>query len=110
CSKPHGKHWVAKDVNQYGFTRWNPQDAGANQNLDEAGGGVANNDGRFMNDDGQYHAGKEGALAYLNSVAATQQPFFMIISLVNPHDVLFYPNNYLAAGYDSSWLVGDIRI
>jgi choline-sulfatase len=110
CSKPHGKHWVPKDVNQYGLTRWNPQDAGANQNLDEAGGGIANNDGRFMNDDGQFHAGREGALTYLNSVAASQQPFFMIISLVNPHDVLFYPNNYLAAGYDSSWLVGDIQI
>jgi arylsulfatase A-like enzyme len=34
----------------------------------------------------------------------------MIISLVNPHDVLLYPNNYLAAGYDDSWLNGTIHI
>ena len=49
-------------------------------------------------------------LAYLNSQAAAQQPFFLIISLVNPHDVLFYPNTYLDAGYDRFWLKGTIGI
>ncbi len=110
CSKPNGKHWVPRDVAQYGFQRWDPQDAGANQDIDQAGGGYADNDGRFMNDDGQWHAGKEGALAYLTSEAAAQQPFFMIISLVNPHDVLFYPNTYIDAGYNDSQLVGTINI
>ena len=62
CSKPHGKHVVPKDVNQYGFTRWNPQDAGANQNPDRGGRRhLANNDGRFMNDDGHVPGGGEGA-------------------------------------------------
>jgi choline-sulfatase len=71
-----------------------------------------NNDGRFMYDDGDYRDGKEGVLAYLNSVAVDQQPFFLIVSLVNPHDVLFYPNTYLQnpPGYDDSWLAGDIEI
>ncbi len=110
CSKPNGKHWVPRDVAQYGFQRWDPQDAGANQDIDQAGGGYADNDGRFMNDDGQWHAGKEGALAYLTSEAAAQQPFFMIISLVNPHDVLFYPNTYIDAGYNDSDLAGTIHI
>lgn len=110
CNKPAGEQWVPEDVNQYGFTRWNPQDAGANQNLDQAGGGNAANDERFMSDDGDWQAGEEGALTYLTSVAAQQQPFFLIISLVNPHDVLFYPSTYLNAGYDDSWLVGDIGI
>jgi arylsulfatase A-like enzyme len=63
-----------------------------------------------MNDDGQWQAGKEGALAYLTSQAAVQQPFFMIISLVNPHDVLFYPNTYIDAGYNDSDLAGTIDI
>jgi choline-sulfatase len=54
--------------------------------------------------------GDEGALAYLRSVAARQQPFFMVISLVNPHDVLFYPKTYIDAGYDDSWLEGDIEL
>lgn len=110
-NKPaNGSTWVPEDVNQYGFTRWNPQDAGANQDIPEAGGGSVDNDGRFMNDDGDVEAGEEGALAYLRSVAAQQQPFFMVISLVNPHDVLFYPKTYLDAGYDDSWLEGDIEL
>lgn len=113
CSKPAGAEWVPEDVGQYGFARWNPQDAGANQDVDQGGGAPSrpgNNDGRFMYDDGDWEDGEEGALAYLTSQAAAQQPFFMIISLVNPHDVLFYPNNFQDAGYDASWLEGDIRI
>jgi len=110
-NKPaNGSTWVPSDVNQYGFTRWNPQDAGANQDIPEAGGGDVDNDGRFMNDDGDMEAGEEGALAYLRSVAAQQQPFFMVISLVNPHDVLFYPKTYTDAGYDDSWLEGEIEL
>jgi arylsulfatase A-like enzyme len=110
-NKPaNGVSWVPSDVGQYGFTRWNPQDAGANQQVSEAGGGSVNNDGRFINDDGDMEDGDEGALAYLGSAAAQQQPFFMIISLVNPHDVLFYPgSSFAAAGYDDSWLEGDIE-
>ncbi|GAB4152864.1 MAG: hypothetical protein Fur0021_18010 [Candidatus Promineifilaceae bacterium] len=110
CNKPAGEKWVPQDVGQYGFTRWNPQDAGANQNIDQAGGGNIDNDGRFMNDDGDWQDGAEGVLAYLTSAATMQQPFFMIVSLVNPHDVLFYPSTYVAAGYDDSWLAGDIGI
>ena len=78
---------------------WNPPDAGANQDLDQAGGGNANNDYRFMFDDGDPAAGEEGALHLNpNTKAYQQQPFFLIISLVNPHDVLFYPKNYINAG------------
>jgi arylsulfatase A-like enzyme len=125
CSKPGNADgtWVPSDVGQYGFTRWNPQDAGANQDIAEGGGpptgpwSSGNNDGRFMNDDGDYQDGDEGVLAYLNMVARDHQPFFLIVSLVNPHDVLFYPDpqKYIAAGYcatpnDCSWLTGDIEI
>jgi len=125
CCKPAdpGGVYVPADVGQYGFTRWNPQDAGANQDIDEGGGPptipppwtAGNNDGRFMYDDGDYQDGEEGVLAYLNSVAVDQQPFFLIVSLVNPHDVLFYPKNYVPADYcirapGCSWLAGDIEV
>ena len=110
-SKPaDGSNWVPSDVGKYGFTRWNPDDAGANQDIPEAGGGEPNNDYRFMTADGDMEAGEEGALAYLRSEAARQQPFFMVISLVNPHDVLFYPKTYIDAGYDDSWLEGEIEL
>ena len=109
CVKPaNGSTYVPEDVNQYGFTRWNPQDAGANQDISEEGGGITDNDGRFINSQGTPEAGTEGVIQYLSSVAAQQQPFFMVASLVNPHDVLFYPKTYASAGYDDSWLSGEI--
>jgi choline-sulfatase len=110
CSKPATKeHAVPADLEKYGFSRWNPPDAGANQDVSEAGGGSVNNDGRFMDSVGNTAEGSEGVLQYLESAAAQEQPFFMVISLVNPHDVLFYPSSkFEEAGYDQSWLEGDI--
>ncbi|MFT4041195.1 MAG: sulfatase-like hydrolase/transferase, partial [Thermomicrobiales bacterium] len=102
CTPDEG--WVPNDVNRFGFERWNPQDAGANQFICQAGGGVVNNDDRFMNDDGDANAGEEGALPYLRSDAAKQAPFFLTVSLVNPHDVLAYPAGFEQFGYDDSWL------
>lgn len=110
CSKPAGSTWSPSDLSAYGFSRWNPADAGANQSISEMGGGIANNDGRFITSVGDYEAGDEGALQYLTSTAAAQQPFFMIISLVNPHDVLAYPRNDSTAGYSDEWLEGDIGL
>lgn len=104
--------WVPGDVEQYGWTRWNPPDAGANQDITQAGGGWPDHDGRFMEQRGPDPVvGNEGALEYLRSEAARQQPFFMVISLVNPHDVLFYPSTCRKAGYESkSWFEGDIGL
>jgi choline-sulfatase len=110
CVKPaNGSTFEPSDVNQYGFTRWDPPDAGANQSAPEEAGGIYDNDGRFINSQGTPEAGTEGAIQYLSSVAAQSQPFFLVVSLVNPHDVLFYPNSYTSAGYDSSWLDGEIQ-
>lgn len=107
---PHGgTDWERRDVEKYGFSRWNPPDAGANQTVPEAGGGEPDNDGRFMNSEAGADS-YEGVLEYLHSAAAGQQPFFLIVSLVNPHDVLFYPtDNFSVAGYDDRWLLGDIK-
>ena len=90
-NKPAGDLWVPNDVGKYGYAHWNPQDAGANQDPPEAGGGTYDNDGRFMNEVGDVGKGRQGALQYLESQAAKEQPFFMVVSLVNPHDVLMYP-------------------
>lgn len=111
CSKPATpEHAVPSDLERYGFTRWNPPDAGANQTVPEAGGGYIDNDGRFIESTGSAEAGAEGVMQYLSSVAGKQQPFFLVISLVNPHDVLFYPSRtFEEAGYDDSWLEGEIE-
>jgi arylsulfatase A-like enzyme len=111
-SKPAagGNNWEPSDVAKYGFGRWNPPDAGANQSYDEEGGGSKNNDGRFMTSEGSVQNGDEGVLQFLNSVTAQEGPFFLIVSLVNPHDVLEYPNSYTDDGYDDSWLEGEIGL
>ena len=111
-SKPEGADWAPNDVNKYGWERWNPPDAGANQAIDQFGGGDPNNDGRFMNDNGPYETGDEGVFEFLKSDAARQQPFFLTVSLVNPHDVLAYPKLYdqPGAGYDDSDLAGTIGL
>lgn len=112
CSKPAQKENAQpSDLERYGFTRWNPPDAGANQTVPEAGGGFIDNDGRFIESAGSPEAGSEGVIQYLSSAAAKQQPFFLVISLVNPHDVLFYPSKtFEEAGYDDSWLQGEIDV
>ncbi len=92
CSKPPpGQEDAPADLQRYGFSRWNPPDAGADQSIPQAGGGFTDNDGRYMDAVGNPVDGAEGILQYLSTAAAKQQPFFMVISLVNPHDVLFYP-------------------
>ena len=111
CNKPaNGSTWVPSDVNQYGFTRWDPPDAGADQSIPEEGGGLYDNDGRFMNSVGSAASGNEGAVQYLSQTAAWSQPFFMVVSLVNPHDVLLYPKTFQSGGYDDSWLAGEIEL
>jgi choline-sulfatase len=96
--------WVPADLETYGFERWNPQDAGANQDVCQAGGGSVNNDGRFMYDDGDVAAGQEGIIAYLKEAAKQDQPFFLTASMVNPHDVLAYPSNFEDFGYTDDYL------
>jgi arylsulfatase A-like enzyme len=110
CSKPATpEHAVPADLEKYGFKRWNPPDAGANQSVPEAGGGFVDNDGRFVDSVGE--GADEGVLEYLDANATKEQPFFMVISLVNPHDVLFYPSKtFNEAGYDDSWLQGSIDV
>jgi arylsulfatase A-like enzyme len=109
-SKPANSEFAPSDVAEYGFTRWDPPDAGASQDIDQDGGGTTDHDGRYMDQQGDVQSGDEGVLQYLSSVAAGQQPFFLVVSLVNPHDVLLYPKNYIAAGYDDSWIQGDIDL
>jgi arylsulfatase A-like enzyme len=103
--------WTPDDLEVYGFQRWNPPDAGENRDISQFGGGTADNDGRIMTGDGPVADGREGVLAYLRDVASRQQPFLLVVSLVNPHDVLAYPQTWDDGGYDSNaWLDGKIGL
>jgi arylsulfatase A-like enzyme len=106
------------DMEKYGFKRWNPPDSGLGNGLGEFGGGTApdaGNDLRYMSsraaNESEVADGLEGVLQYVTEVAPLQQPFFLVVSLINPHDLIFYPTNlFSSAGYNDSWLQGDIGI
>ncbi len=85
-SKPaEGSELTTEDVAAYGFDGWDPPDAGEATEIDGFGGGqIHHNDTRFVDD----------AVKFLREEVDTGKPFALIVSLVNPHDVLAYPSLY----------------
>lgn len=94
--------FIGDDIERYGFEQWNPPDAGQDVKTENYGGGTANHDQRFIDD----------AIAYLQEKASNpgEKPFCLVVSLVNPHDVLGYPGNQGAGGYTADDLLGDIDL
>lgn len=98
------KYWTDADVEhlarRYGFHGWTMPDAGDNLAIANMGGGRINNDGRFVNGKGQAakyglsipeeRRWRDSAVHFLESYDG-DAPFCLIVSLVNPHDVLAYP-------------------
>jgi choline-sulfatase len=95
-------YWSEADVThmaeRYGFHGWNPPDMSDPQALTDLGGGEVNNDGRFVDGTGtaagqarpyeELH--RESAVHFLNTYDG-DKPFFLVVGLVNPHDVQEYP-------------------
>ena len=85
---------TASDIALYGAMGWNPPDSGEDMDPLNFGGGYANHDARYVKE----------AIDYLRGVKAkrangNKQPFCLILSLVNPHDVLAYPKTAGSYGY-----------
>lgn len=111
--------WTDEDilhVERYGFAGWNQPDAGEGIPTWEYGGGRINNDGRYVDGYGQTHRPnvnyERSTLAFLDEQGPDSDPFCLVVSLVNPHDVLAYPGTgknyvgqipaYLQGGYNLS--------
>jgi len=112
--------WSAFDVGnmqtQYGFSDWNPPDAGTVTGFSTydswatAGSGNpghvnAANDKRYLRKYGEgvdAHGFGEGAIDFLkarahgrkHNNAADMKPFVMFMSFVNPHDINFFPDGW----------------
>jgi choline-sulfatase len=71
----------SEDVAAYGFNGWIAPDAGEDTAVDNFGGGEANHDGRFAKEAADFIASQRNAT----------RPFALIVSFVNPHDVLALP-------------------
>ena len=77
----------ASQVAGYGFNNWEPPDAGEGTGIDGFGGGCSNNDGRFVTQAVNF-------LGTQTPEGTATNPFALIVSLVNPHDVLAYPKTW----------------
>lgn len=119
------KYWTEVDsihlAKHWGFDDWGMPDAGDNLAIANMGGGDTNNDGRFIDGKGQSAkygylppeiTERQSVLHFLRNYDS-EKPFCLVVSLVNPHDVLAYPGTgaayvtidgqqvplYQAAGY-----------
>jgi len=94
------------DISLFGAMGWIAPDAGEDVNPLNFGGGFANHDGRYVAE----------AIKFLQQVkakraAGNHQPYCLIVSLVNPHDVLAYPQTAGAMGYhNDAWLGREIGL
>ena len=88
--------WTQRDAERierdYGFADWEAPDAGENAKAANFGGGNA---GEGEGWDEVYTRQIESWLAGRSS----ERPFCLVASLVNPHDVLGYPDQYVGGGY-----------
>lgn len=85
-----GKCHLGKTPEHYGFTGWSPPDAGNYLVLnDTLGGGTPNNDGRFLGH----------VLDFLQQQQDQDEPWCLVVSFVNPHDVYVSQYNVSDAGY-----------
>ena len=78
----------------YGFTAWDPPESAVTMNTTYLGGGSGPtnaNDPRYVDD----------AIEFLKSRSSTQ-PFFLAVSLANPHDVHVYAEDWVEAGYPAT--------
>lgn len=88
--------YLEDDLARYGFQGWDAPDAGGDGKPENFGGADAvntvKNDQRFVED----------AVAFLTDRTnhPTAKPYCLIVSLVNPHDVISYPKQYdITDGY-----------
>ncbi len=104
-SKPlAGRRWTAADSERierdYGFAEWEPPDAGGDAKAATFGGGNAGTTREGWDED--YTRQMERWLAR----DELPEPFCLVFSLVNPHDVLGYPSSYEEGGYSRAEFAG----
>jgi len=92
---------TAEELESYGFEGWTPPDAGGDTRTENFGGGRAGHDTAYL----------EQALEFLQDRAASpgERAFCLMISLVNPHDVLGFPREW-EADYEADDLDGPVGL
>lgn len=98
-TQPLGDEWSEADTerlaNDYGFEGWEPPDAGENIDPTHFGGGH----GSGRSKEGYDEDFTRQVEAFLED--PPPEPWALVLSLVNPHDVLGYPSSFEEGGYSS---------
>ncbi len=96
-----GEELTPQDLAAYGFGGWVAPDSGGDTLPENFGGGRADHDADYI----------AQSLEFLHERAASgdERPFCLVISLVNPHDVLAFPRDW-QDDYGPEDLVGDIPL
>jgi choline-sulfatase len=92
---------TAEEIASYGFEGWTAPDAGGDTRIENFGGGRADHDGEYLGQALEFLRGRAGA--------ADERPFCLVISLINPHDVLGFPGNW-EDDYEPADLEGPIGL
>ncbi|NES18408.1 MAG: sulfatase-like hydrolase/transferase [Symploca sp. SIO3E6] len=104
------QEWTPADIEYmskaYGFDGWDPPDAGNSLKISSTlGGGAGKNDIRYV--EGEILAEQKAewssandAIKFIENYNPEESPFFLTVSLVNPHDVWVAPNFDQQDGYD----------
>ena len=91
-TKPVEGSWSRADTDrlerEFGFADWDPPDAGENAKAENFGGGLADWDEMYTDGVEQWLAQED-----------LPEPFCLVVSLINPHDVLGYPAQFEKGGY-----------
>lgn len=92
------------DIAMFGFRGWQAPDAGEDTAPEHFGGGFANHDGSYI----------QQGIDFLKRVRdlrarGQSKPYCLILSLVNPHDVLCYPRGF-QYGYNDDFLHGELTL
>lgn len=88
---------TAAEVGLYGFMGWEAPDAGEDAKPENMGGGFANHDQKYI----------EQVKDFIEDHKDDEQPWFMVLSLVNPHDVLAYPKEWFYGYQPKDWSPGE---
>jgi arylsulfatase A-like enzyme len=99
----------------YGFPGWTSPEFGTtmvtgyltagDSSLFTLGAGVGENDERVTKGASYPQPDVENAVSFLNNYTPNQDntnPFFLVVSLLNPHDVWVYPYNLEVAGFEKN--------
>jgi|SRR3954447_12282226 choline-sulfatase len=100
------------DLGAYGFSGWDPPDAGTTLNAENLGGGTPGTSASNGNDP-RYVSGADGAIDYLRGWGTrpdNRKPFCLVVSLANPHDVHVYVQGYQSVGYPDDFESLPVRL